>query len=259
MLEGRLVQASLLKKVVEAMKDLVNEATFDFSETGLELQAMDSSHVSLCYLKLYSQAFDEYRCDQSKSLGISLNNLAKILKCAGNEDTLTLKAKEDSDVISLMFENKEQDRIMDFDMKLMDLDQEQLSIPNTEYKCTVTIDSNEFKRIITDLSMLGDTCVISCKKEGVRFSVDGDIGKANITLKPGKSADDNDKTTITVDEPVELRFALRYLNYFTKATPLSSLVKLSLSDEIPLLVEYQIDEAGTVQYYLAPKIEDDDA
>lgn len=235
-----------------------SDAVFDFSDTGLQLQAMDSSHVSLCYLKLNKDGFDHYRCDKNNSLSISLNNLGKILKCASNEDTLTLKAKEDSDVISLMFENKEQDRIMDFDMKLMDYDQEQLAIPETEYKAVVMIDANEFKRIIADLQMLGDTCLISCKKEGVRFTVDGDIGTANITLKPGQSADDSEKTKINVDEPVELRFALRYLNYFAKATPLSSMVQLSLAKEVPLLVEYKIEDAGVVQYYLAPKIEDDE-
>ena len=51
---------------------------------------------------------------------------------------------------------------------------------------------------------------------------------------------------------------LRYLNFFTKATPLSSQVILSLSPEVPLVVEYDIEEIGHVKYFLAPKIEDED-
>jgi proliferating cell nuclear antigen len=47
------------------------------------------------------------------------------------------------------------------------------------------------------------------------------------------------------------------LNFFTKATGLSSNVTLSLSSEVPLVVEYTIEELGYVRYYLAPKIEDD--
>jgi proliferating cell nuclear antigen len=247
MLEARLAQASLLKRIVEAMKDLCTEASFEFSERGLQVQAMDSSHVSLCYLTLQKEGFAHYGCGVDESLGVSLLNLSKVLKCAANEDSVTLKALDDGDVLTLMFESKAQDRSMDFDLKLMDLDQEQLCIPETVYHAKFTIDANEFKRIISDLQVLGDTCVISCSEGGVRFSVAGDVGTANIVLKPGQRE---------VGEPVELRFALRYLNFFTKATPLSTTVELSLSKDAPLLVKYQIESCGSIQFFLAPKIEE---
>jgi proliferating cell nuclear antigen PCNA len=54
MFEARLVQGSMLKKVLEAVKDLLNEAIFDCSSTGIALQAMDSSHVSLVSLNMRS-------------------------------------------------------------------------------------------------------------------------------------------------------------------------------------------------------------
>lgn len=40
-----------------------------------------------------------------RSLGLSLNNLAKILKCAGNDDIVTMKAADDGDTVTLMFES----------------------------------------------------------------------------------------------------------------------------------------------------------
>eukprot|EP00967_Tisochrysis_lutea_P046989 scaffold57175_cov35-Tisochrysis_lutea.AAC.3 len=60
-----------------------------------------------------------------------------------------------------------------------------------------------------------------------------------------------------MEEPVCLNFALRYLNFFTKATSLSDTVILSLSADVPLVVEYRINELGHIRYYLAPKIEDE--
>ena len=67
--------------------------------------------------------------------------------------------------------------------------------------------------------------------------------------------------SISMEEPVELQFALRYLNFFCKATPLSSTVKLSMSTDVPLVVEYSLEEGtvGYVRYYLAPKIDEDAA
>lgn len=58
-------------------------------------------------------------------------------------------------------------------------------------------------------------------------------------------------------EPMELTFALRYLNFFTKATPLSGSVCLRMSPEVPLVTEYNISDAGYVRYYLAPKIDEE--
>jgi hypothetical protein len=36
---------------------------------------------------------------------MSLGNLAKILKCAGNDDIVTMKAADDGDTVTFMFES----------------------------------------------------------------------------------------------------------------------------------------------------------
>lgn len=56
-------------------------------------------------------------------------SLAKILKCAANDDIITIMAKDDADTVNFLFESPNQDRVSDYNMKLMNLDQDQLSIP----------------------------------------------------------------------------------------------------------------------------------
>jgi len=259
MLELRLVQGSLLKKVLESIKDLVTDANFDCSTTGFSLQAMDSSHVALVALLLRSEGFEHYRCDRNISMGMNLTSMAKMLKCAGNDDIITIKADDGGDSVTFMFESPNQERISDFEMKLMDIDSEHLGIPETEYEAIVRMPSGEFARICKDLSTIGDTVVISVTKEGVKFSTGGDIGSANIVCRQNTSVDkEEDKTVVEMQEPVTLTFALRYLNSFTKATPLSSTVTLSMSKELPVAVEYKIADMGHIRFYLAPKIEEDD-
>jgi proliferating cell nuclear antigen len=51
---------------------------------------------------------------------------------------------------------------------------------------------------------------------------------------------------------------MRYLNFFCKAAPLSPTVTLSLSKDVPLVVEFKIENYGYVRYYLAPKIDEDE-
>jgi len=50
--------------------------------------------------------------------------------------------------VTFMFETPNQERISDFELKLMDIDSEQLGIPDTDYAATVKMPSSEFARII---------------------------------------------------------------------------------------------------------------
>lgn len=72
MFEARLTNSLTFKKVLDAIKDLLNEASFDCSESGIQLQAMDNSHVSLVSLNLRSDGFDKYRCDRNLTMGMNL-------------------------------------------------------------------------------------------------------------------------------------------------------------------------------------------
>ena len=75
------------------------------------------------------------------------------------------------------------DRVSDYDMKLMDIDVEQLEIPDTDYDARVTMPSAEFARIVRDLSLLGESVRIEVSKEGVRFISDGEAANGNILLR----------------------------------------------------------------------------
>lgn len=195
-------------------------------------------------------------------MGMNLNNMAKMLKCAGNDDSITMKSEDNADVVSFMFESPSNERVAEFELKLMDITSENLGIPDTEYSATIKMPSTEFQRICRDLSSIGDTVEISVTKDGVKFSTTGDIGSASVICKPttSNSADDDDDKAIAIDmeEPVTLTFALRYLNSFTKATALSASVRIKLSKDLPVVVEYHLTGLGHVRYYLAPKIDEEE-
>ena len=62
---------------------------------------------------------------------------------------------------------------------------------------------------------------------------------------------------MSVEEPVTLQFALRYLMLFTKATPLGPVVKISMTPNNPVVIEYPVEETfGYLRYYLAPMVDD---
>jgi len=290
-----LASGELFKKIVSALSELVEQGNFQVDGNMISFQGMDSSHVSLVSMQLTESGFENYRCDSDQCLGIQFSALSKILKCMTPKDSLSIQAQSDGDVVNFIFESMDQKRYSNFELKLNDIDQEQLGIPETEYDTIIEMPSADFQRICRDLAAIGDTVTISATKQGVKFSVNGDIGSGDMTIKGmmtnnkgSKIKKDPDETQMEEDEDedmgaphgnvdddmddgdnavkinltdsVQQTFSLRYLNNFTKATGLSDKVILRMGTEVPLEVEYKIGDEnfGNLRYYLAPKIDDDE-
>ncbi|KAI1757073.1 proliferating cell nuclear antigen [Xylaria castorea] len=259
MLEARLSQSMVLKKVVDAIKDLVQDCNFDCNDSGIALQAMDNSHVALVSMLLKAESFEPYRCDRNIALGVNLVSLTKVLRALQNDDLVTLKAEDTPDSLNITFESSTADRISEYDLKLMDIDQEHLGIPDTEYAATVTMPSSEFKRICTDLQAMSESVTIEATKDGIKFSCAGDIGNGAVTLRNYQNVEkEHLNVDVELTEPVSLTFSLKYLVNFCKAQPLSDRVKICLSNEVPLLVEYLVTGTSYLRFYLAPKIGDEE-
>lgn len=188
MLEARLQEAALLKRLLDSIKELVTDANFECNEEGINLQAMDNSHVALVAVKLEATGFKKYRCDRPMPLGVNLNSLTKVLKCAKDDDICIIKASDDADILNLVYEARSSDRIAEYDMKLMDIDAETLGIPDTEYDARVTMTASEFTRIVRDLSQLGESVRIEVSKEGVRFASEGEAANGSVLLKQTEAA-----------------------------------------------------------------------
>merc|ERR1712039_876532 len=224
-LEAHLQQSVLLKKVVDSIKDLCKDVNFDCSEKGLQVQSMDSSHVALVSLLLRESAFSEFKCDRPTSLGMNVESLGKILKMCGPSDSLKLRWQSEADTITFQCEGGDQDRISEFDLKLMQIESEHMEIPEQQYKVVAKLPSGEFQKICRDLKEFGETMQVKANKEGITFTVQGDVGSGNVMLKPREAEKPEDKVTLTVNEPVSATFALRYLVTFAKAAPLCGTVE----------------------------------
>ena len=71
---------------------------------------MDSSHVALVSLNLSQDGFESFRADTNMVLGVSIANLAKVMKLADNNDTITLQADQDASHLRIIFENPKSQR-----------------------------------------------------------------------------------------------------------------------------------------------------
>ncbi|KAL8270597.1 hypothetical protein Esti_005496 [Eimeria stiedai] len=274
MLEARLQNAVVLKRVFEAMTCLVSEVNLDCDESGLKLQAMDQSHVALVSLKLEDVGFLHYRCDRPRSLGLNMASVVKVFKLCSSQDTVSVQNEDEGDMITFVFENNAEEKTSTFSLRLMGIEQESLGVPDEEESdVVITFSAKEFASIVNTLKEFSDSVKIEVDKNGVKFITNGDIGGGEVVLKPreGNSDDDLDVgVDVQVNHPVSQTYAVKYLVFFSKAASLSNSCTLSMTAHRPIAVKFDIldpiqgesrsaaPKLGHFKFYLAPKMDDEE-
>lgn len=265
MLETKLDNASLLKRLFESIRDLVTDVNLNCCETGFKLQAMDSSHVALIDVSLDECGFAKYRCDRAKALGFNMTTLCKIFKLCGNDDSLCICHEENGDTVSLVFESSAEDKVCNFDLKLLNVDQDILSIPESEKPdAVVRMPSKELAVTCRNLSEFSDTVTITIDKSQLKFTTIGDLGNGEIVIKrkESESGGGEDAVEIKLEESVKQSFAIKYLNSFLRAASLCDVVQLTLSNDLPLEMKFEVvdksvsQKIGEMKFFLAPKLDD---
>merc|ERR1711977_167793 len=181
-----------------------------------------------------------------------------VMKMCNPTDVLKLRHDSGADLATFQCENTAEDEVSEFDLKLMQIESEHMEIPEQQYQVVAQMPSAKFLKIVKDLKEFGETMQIIASKDGMRFSVKGDIGDGNVMVKPRESDKSEERVSLTVKEPVVATFALAYLVKFAKAAPLSGSVELGIGADMPISVKYELDNAenGHMQFHLAPKVED---
>ena len=257
MFEARCSNSILLKRILDAIKDLVDDVNWLCTEDGIELQSMDSSHVALISFTILPDACSLYTCTTPIRLGMNVSILAKIIKCAENDDSVLLRQSKDEASLEIEFESRSGSRRHEFAMNLMELDTQHMQIPDLEYTCSVKLPSSEFSRIVKDMAAFGEIATISVKETSLSCTAIGDGGKSSILVKQDKTAKAEKLwTDINCSTNTEMMFALKYLVAFTKAQPIADQVTLFMIKESPLYVLYDMDAKGSIGFYLAPRQEE---
>jgi proliferating cell nuclear antigen len=192
MFDAKLENGHQMKKIVTALKELIDQASWDLTEEGIQLQSMDSSHVALVQMMLKCENFEVYRCNEAFNMGLNMANLNKVFG-AFTSGSLSIQCEDDSETVKFIFEDEKNNKSQKYELRLMDLDTEQLGIPEQEYEATFTMPSSEFSRIVKDLLVMGESVTISVTKGDVMFKAEGDIGKADITIKKNESIGGSNK------------------------------------------------------------------
>ncbi|KAF5729902.1 hypothetical protein HS088_TW20G00269 [Tripterygium wilfordii] len=211
MFEIKLVQGWLLKRAVEAIKDLVTYAELMCSSTDFSLNAVDSNYSAFVSLLLGSNSFEDYNCEKSVCLGVNMNNLSRVLKFAGNDDIVIVEGDDDMDDMCLVFQSPGGDKTTSINMHLMDIHGHSYAIPDYDYDVVIRMSSSVFASICRNLAEINDTVLISVTKEGAMFSTSGETVKDAKVLC--RQNGEEDTTTIKMKTQVSMAFSLSCVGF----------------------------------------------
>lgn len=254
-------KGSVFKQLIELCKDIVSDVNFQIFEDGIHMQAMDMAHVSLINLFLSKDFFKLYNVFSPLTIALSLKSLSTILKFYKDDYQLSLSCNSDNpETLDIIFFRKmnsseENDQQYTFQLNLMSIEQEYLSIPEEEFDCSITMKSNDLLESIKNISNIGDSLKIKTIGKLVEFHAKGEIG--NVIMCQSFTKDNMKFNPQKGNCNYSLDLNIRYLQNFCKSSFFSENVKLNIRQEQPLQLRYETKDASFLEFYLAPKMEDE--
>jgi proliferating cell nuclear antigen PCNA len=139
-----------------------------------------------------------------------------------------------------------------FELPLMDVEQENLSIPSVDYDVEFSMDSKKFSDLISELMVFGPNLNIMCTEELLEFNSSGDTGKLKVNIP----IDSLNEFAISEGEKLDISYSLAHIGKMCLSTKLGGEIGIGISAEYPMSLKYSLGEESTVAFFVAPKIAD---
>lgn len=269
--ELKTINVILLKQIFECIKRYLTEAAIQVTPDGLVLSTFDSSRVSLTKIDLHKSKFEKFYCRPAGfKLGISPDTLFKALKSANRKETIILYMTEDEeDKLIFQLTDSELNKKKEYKINILHLDEDPVQIedkkneelvlhtPNVKvlkYDHIISMPSSQFRQIIKDVEVNdGNALKIESIQKQIKFSAMGDDKVYDFGVIFDELNDDKSKITYIKSDNkiVQGIFNLNYLSFFIKVSQISDVLKIHLTNDKPLVLEYNF-LLGNIKFLLKP-------
>lgn len=240
-MELKTIQACAFKSLLEVLKDIINDVNLCFDSSGMKIVAFDVARVTLVHMFMSAENFEEYSCKKEIYVGINVLNMFKLLKSITNNDILSMSVTDETLNVTLTNDSKKS--ISKFSIKLLDLNEDILDIPDIDMPISTSIPSLDFQKIVRDMSIIADDMKITRKDNVIKFESNGDFASKMTQIEQSEN----------INKVTSGLFSLKYLSMFTKATILCPIVQILQNDnDSPVVFKYNIANLGELKFYLAP-------
>ncbi len=229
------------QRAVDSISSFISEGNFRFSDDGISLKALDPSQVVLVDYIIEKASFDKYHVEPNL-VGVDIVELSKIL-LRGFEGDRLLMDLTDSE-LKIRFEGE---LSRSFSLPLIDVNEEELKMPDPSFDASVEINARIFKEVLKDASLFGSSVLFSVKGSEFVIEAKGTQGNLKSTIKPSKNL------SIKASKDIVSKYSLNFLQNIVKAADSNKKILLELKSDSAMRVSYRIGDSNIV-FYLAHMI-----
>ncbi|MCL5433430.1 MAG: proliferating cell nuclear antigen (pcna) [Candidatus Marsarchaeota archaeon] len=246
MFEIKIDDAKYWKSCVDSIVNLVDEGSFKITKENISLSAMDPSGISMLMFSIPNKTFSKYDIDKDITIGLNIDNFAKILSSARSDEQLVMK--ENNNKLSIEFIGPNGKRR--YKLPLIDTKKESDKAPKVEFESIIEMKSEMFKEILKDASLLSSYIGFKADKNSFAVTAKGDVGE----LEEEHLGSTDAIKKINIIKSSSATFNLEYLERIVSGCPSESSLELSLKTDEPIKIDYKIGDAS-FSYFLAPYME----
>lgn len=173
------------KAIVLSVREFIEEGNLMFSADGMYMHQMSSAHTVMIDLNMPKASFLKYKCTEHTPIGVKFESLKKIVKATSKYSFATIIYSEKTpDYVEFEFETVDGKDSACYKLYLMDINVENVVIPQIDYKAVVKIPYSYFSCKLSESLVLGGEDVNICIKEGsLSISSKTDLGESVSTSK----------------------------------------------------------------------------
>jgi proliferating cell nuclear antigen len=244
----RTVRSIAIRILFESLKEILTDVNINFTQQYMKISAMDGSKKAMVHLKLETEKFEDYYCENDINLGVNMTSLYKLIKTINNNDTISFFVEKDEpSKLQIRIENS--DKITTYKYRLLQISNTGFTIQPKEFESIITLPSSDFQKICRDMNNMGaDRVEIKSIDDKLVFSCKGDIADQESIIGSGSNV-------LNGNALVQGMFSLKFLLLFTKATNLCNTIDIYLANDYPIIIEYSVASLGTVRFLLMPILE----
>jgi len=242
--------------LISLLKNSSSVISASFDAEQIHIQGMDKSHVCLFDIKINKNWFNEYNVNEIAKVCFDPNVFHSIISTKSDNQDLIIKMDYDNlDVLHINFKSKEIKKgefKKTFKMSLIEYDYEEFNIPIVDYDTDFSLSSKQITDLFTQLSNFGSNITFNCSEENISLTTTSDTGEMIVDIP----VDDLTSFCIIEDETLMLTYSLLYLNKMCITNKLSNDIELSLSNNSPMKINYNLGDDSSVTFFIAPKTVD---
>jgi hypothetical protein len=246
----------VLANIMRLFANNVHEGNIQFHEGGISISGMDQSHVCLIRCNLTEDTM-MYRPPASPiSFGVSFAVMSKILSAFSNASCTTLKPHPEKSKLEVFVMTPKGEN--QFLVNQMDIDEDELEVPEMEYEITRDIDTSTIKDSTDQADKLGAESIVITRnsKNEMRMSYRTDFLEGNVLIAEGGEEEMTEN---------EVSIATAYLKSFISIGPFGPKTQVCYDQSyVPVRVKCPLisssGELSTndfVEIHIAPRVNDD--